>query len=301
MDTKALKCFITLYRLQNMHKAAEELYISQQGLSKMIQNLESEWEALLFERSRYGMRPTKAGECFYQHAVSLQSELDMMKKEIQNAAAGKEELCIACAYGTLHILYPYIQRFKKENPSVCVKWKEYTDRETDYALRSGDVELAFCVEGDGQEDFICTHLFEKTIMLLVYQGHSLWEKEKVTISDLKGEKIIIEGEGFHIFSAFQRKCLEAGFYPEILAETAEINLCQNLCMMGEGLSISVDFVVEKSRMQGVKAIPFTDPGFTWKVSMARKEKRELTSTARKFVKFMQEADLTEGEQKNVVR
>lgn len=47
------------------------------------------------------------------------------------------------------MIYPYIQLFKKENPSVRVKWKEYTDKETDYALRTGDVELAFCVEGNG--------------------------------------------------------------------------------------------------------------------------------------------------------
>lgn len=69
-------------------------------------------------------------------------------------------------------------------------------------------------------------------------------------------------------------------------ETAEINLCQNLCMMSEGLSITVDFIAEGSRQQGVKAIPFTDPGFTWKVSMVRKKNGELTSGVSKFVKFM---------------
>ena len=43
MNTNYLKYFITLYRTKNMHKAAEELYISQQGLSRIIQSLEKEW------------------------------------------------------------------------------------------------------------------------------------------------------------------------------------------------------------------------------------------------------------------
>ena len=37
MDDKQLKNFMKLYELRNMHKAAEELFISQQGLSKSIQ------------------------------------------------------------------------------------------------------------------------------------------------------------------------------------------------------------------------------------------------------------------------
>lgn len=289
MDTKALHCFIVLYRLKNMHKAAEELFISQQGLSKIIRNLESEWEVLLFERSKYGMHPTKAGDYFYRHAVSMQNELERMKREIKNTAGGMEELCIACAYGTLHILYPYLQSYRKQNPSVRIRWKEYPDRDTDYALKSRAVELAFRVEGEGQEAFERILLAKRQILLLVYEGHRLWERKSVKIADLQNEKIIVEGDGFHIFSLLQKKCLEEGFYPDIAAETAEINLCQNLCRMREGVSITVDFIADISKFHGVKAIPFSEPDFTWNIDMAWRKKDKLTDTAAKFIQFIRDS------------
>ena len=289
MDTKALHCFIVLYRLKNMHKAAEELFISQQGLSKIIRNLESEWEVLLFERSKYGMHPTKAGDYFYQHADSIENELEQMKREIKNTAGGMEELCIACAYGTLHILYPYLQSFRKQNPSVRIRWKEYPDRDADCALKNRVVEVAFCVEGSGQESFEHVPLAKRRILLLVHEGHRLWDRKSAAIADLKNEKIIVEGDGFHIFSLLQKKCLEEGFYPDIAAETAEINLCQNLCRMGEGVSITVDFIADISRLPGVRAIPFSEPDFTWNIIMAWRKKDDLTDTAKKFVQFIQDS------------
>lgn len=105
-------------------------------------------------------------------------------------------------------------------------------------------------------------LFERKMMLLVYQGHRLREKESVAISDLRDEKMLIKGQGFHIFSMFQKKCLEAGFYPNIIAETAEINLCQNLCMMREGLSITVDFIAEGSQYYKGGSQFITPQGFS---------------------------------------
>ena len=75
MDTNAIDSFIALYETRNMHKAADRLFITQQGLSRVIRNLETEWETVLFERSSGGMIPTRAGDYFYGEALRLRNHL----------------------------------------------------------------------------------------------------------------------------------------------------------------------------------------------------------------------------------
>lgn len=51
MELKSISYYIKLYEKKNLRQAASELYISPQGLSKVLQNLERELDTLLFERT----------------------------------------------------------------------------------------------------------------------------------------------------------------------------------------------------------------------------------------------------------
>ena len=209
-----------------------------------------------------------------------------MQQEIQELATGRVELRVACAYGTMHILYPFIQQFYRKHPEIWITWMEYTDLETDQLLQNGEVDLAFCVEGEGQEAFKMLPLLRQKIMVLVYEGHPFWNRDSIEMRDLKGERIVMEGSRFHIFSLFQEKCLEAGFYPNIVAQTTEVSLCHNLCRMKEGLGITIDFRAVGNDTTGMKAVPLRTPGLDWKVSLAVRKDKKTRPAAEKFYDFM---------------
>lgn len=63
-------------------KAAEELHLSQPPLSRQIQNLESELDAKLFERSVKGVSLTDEGKRLYAHAEALIAHNDFVLREI---------------------------------------------------------------------------------------------------------------------------------------------------------------------------------------------------------------------------
>ena len=62
MDMKQLKYFLKVYELGSFSRAAQELYITQQGLNKSIQQLEKEMNTQLFIRTPQGLIPTVAGD-----------------------------------------------------------------------------------------------------------------------------------------------------------------------------------------------------------------------------------------------
>ena len=57
-----LKSFQVVYQERSMNQAAKKLYITSQGLGRIIQNLEKELGVQLFERSARGVEPTEAAE-----------------------------------------------------------------------------------------------------------------------------------------------------------------------------------------------------------------------------------------------
>ena len=64
MDLKELRYFIRVYEEKSINKAATQLFITPQGLSKMIQHLEEDLHTKLFIRSMKGMEPTESGNLF---------------------------------------------------------------------------------------------------------------------------------------------------------------------------------------------------------------------------------------------
>ena len=64
MDTKDLRCFRQVYEDRSINQAAKQLFITPQGLSRIITKLEGELQAPLFERTPTGMVPTESGKPF---------------------------------------------------------------------------------------------------------------------------------------------------------------------------------------------------------------------------------------------
>lgn len=71
MDIRHIKYFLRLYMDRNISKASENLFLSQQRLSKVIKKLEEELGVLLFVRTTSGVEPTSYGEILKNHAVKI--------------------------------------------------------------------------------------------------------------------------------------------------------------------------------------------------------------------------------------
>ena len=57
MDTKDLRCFRLVYEERSINQAARHLFITPQGLSRIISRLEEELHTLLFELLFYPRFP----------------------------------------------------------------------------------------------------------------------------------------------------------------------------------------------------------------------------------------------------
>lgn len=272
MDTKDLKSFLQVCEDGSITQAAKSLYITPQGLSKIIINLEHELKIPLFYRTAKGLTLTEHGELLKKRARHIISELEEIENYHKNYDNISGQINLASAYGVIAAFSPkFLFEFKDKFVNIDLEWWEYSDYKAETAIWNG---IADCGLIKGPID---TDKFESTVIasyepvVLMHENHILSKKSQINVSDLRDENIIIESKEFKIYHNFQSSCKKAGFIPNIVFETTELSLAHKLCQQGLGLAITVDFAVDDMPMDNYIAIPFDDNGPKWEVCFVTKK------------------------------
>lgn len=126
MNQKQLQYFVTVYQTQNIKTAADTLYVSRQGVSKVIRLLEEELGQPLFIRSIKGVIPTDYATTLLPHAKSLLEEYDAIRSLRTLAAKSQSVVTI---YALDHVLAylgaSLIEDFHEAYPSIIFKCSRY--------------------------------------------------------------------------------------------------------------------------------------------------------------------------------
>lgn len=287
MDTKDLKCFLQVCRHGSINKAAKSLFITPQGLSKIIINLEQELKISLFYRTANGLILTEYGELLEERAKHIISELDEIENYYNNLENISGQLSLASAYGVIAALSPnFLFEFRKKFPNINLKWKEYSDIRAENAIWNGDADCGLIKGPITNEQFDSVILASFKPMILIPKGHKLAKKNTIKIADLRNEPIILEGSEFKIFHNFKQACKSAGFTPNIAFETTELSLAHKLCQQGLGLAISVDFAVEDMPGDDLVALPFKECGPKWEIYFVMKKQAAKTPSVKFFEDYI---------------
>ena len=102
MTIKELEEFRMICQRGSLARASKELFMSPQGLSRVLKNLENELECTLLDRVASGIELTESGQRLYDYANTVLSEYDKLKKEIDMIRASEE--------GTVELLVAYDAR-----------------------------------------------------------------------------------------------------------------------------------------------------------------------------------------------
>ncbi len=120
MDIKELEIFHTIAQERSIKGASKLLYMTPQGISKVVKNLEAELECRLFLRSSQGMALTESGERLLSYAEREIMEYYNMKKDILHIEQCKNRLVdLLSAYGILRLVTPdCITAFRAAHPEI---------------------------------------------------------------------------------------------------------------------------------------------------------------------------------------
>ncbi len=120
MNIQKYLAFIKTVEYGSFTRAAERLDYSQSGISRMIKDLEREWEISLLERSRSGVRLTSDGLALLPYAKSVCEEyrkLQTQVDEINGLQSGIIRIGTFSSVAT-HWLPNIIKKFQNDYPNI---------------------------------------------------------------------------------------------------------------------------------------------------------------------------------------
>lgn len=291
MNIESLQHFNKVYQMNSINSAAKELFITPQGLSKTIKQLELEFETELFDRKPRGMEPTDAGELLYarsQHIVYLMEDL---KKEISIISGQKGTLNVVVTYSATAVIpVEFLYRFSTNYPDIQIKISEHPDESNLNQLFQEEVDIGLVTDYEDIEN--CEHelVFEGEAVVVVSKDHWLANKDEVKVEDLKEEPLVIKSVGKGKEHIFVDKCLEKGFTPNVVHEFGSILTAHRLCELNGYVVVSVDYVENAMEHQNLKIIKLKEkiPQNIYLVSRKRGIQSKAIMLFKSYIKDVKE-------------
>jgi DNA-binding transcriptional LysR family regulator len=128
-SANALFVFEAAARCGNFTHAAQELYVSQPAVSRMLARMEEHLGVRLFERVRGGIELTESGRILYRKIAEGFSGIEAAIQEIEVRATGIETVTLSVSTAfTTHWLMPRMTRLKAAFPSVDLRFQLISGR-----------------------------------------------------------------------------------------------------------------------------------------------------------------------------
>lgn len=196
MELTQLRYFLQVYHTGNICTAASQISVTQQAVSRQIQNLETEMGVTLFDRTARGVHATVYADLLAEKLQRFLPELDALVYDIKSRdreISGIVRLGIQCwQMSTMHGLrYGALHEFEQLHPRVRLIWENSIPLRCLEGLRSQELDLAVMCMPQTPEGFELTPLCHTPWYMLMSRQHPLANRDILTVEDLAGQRLIL--------------------------------------------------------------------------------------------------------------
>lgn len=286
MNINQLRNFYEIYRFRNITRAAEELFITQQGLSRSVKSLEKELGVPLFLRTSSGVLPTPYSEAIVDDVKSILEKERTIIHKLSNLKNDCEKiLTIDCNRMYLDYFPPGTQeRLEKEMfPNVSFIYQQCDEAKALEHVSAGEVDLAFISAPVDDERFSVFPLKTYQIMALVPAKDSLYEKEEIFLKDLEGKKVITFSEEWNVYHQFIKACKSHAIEPNVVYKALDLFHMAFLCRENEGIGICPGFYCDLLPKDGIRVIPFADK-LVWSIAIVLNKEKRISPMIHSYIK-----------------
>lgn len=187
---KHLHMLVALSTSQNLHRASQNLNMSQPAASRMLHEIEDMFGCDLFERLPRGMRPTALGNELIRFAETALSGLDRCAEDLMaRQQGGYGYLSIGSIMGAApDLVMDSIAEIKALNPQLRIRIMGDTSDQVIQLLEQGRIDLAIARRNAGtdSEHYDFEPLGNERLLVVVHANHPLAKRKTLELSELVG-------------------------------------------------------------------------------------------------------------------
>jgi len=279
MNLRDLRYLVALADERHFGKAAERCFVSQPTLSAQIRKLEQYLGVPLVERQPNRVSLTETGRKVVERARKLLQEADSIVEIARNdrdPLSGPLKLALIPTVGPY--LLPHVAgRLRRELPRLKLMLYEYQTAPLLEKLHAGEVDLgilALPVPADGLET---APLYEEPFTVAVPASHSLADRDRVRVEDLKGETLLLLEDGHCLRDQALEVCSRIRLQDSQDYRATSLETLRQMVAAGHGVTLLPELASSSpvGAVRGLKVKPFVKPaptrtiGAVWRKSTTR--------------------------------
>lgn len=192
LSTKQLRAFLALLDLKNFTRAAEVCHLSQSAFSTLIQTLEEDAGARLFDRSTRKVEATAEGKLFEISARRLLADFEAAYANLKDHVERRKGRVAIAALPSIAagVLPQLLHAFNQRHPGISVELFDTLSDNCVDLVRSGRADFALAGPAGDMAGLEAGTLCADTFHLVCHRSHALAALRRITPKNLEGHPFI---------------------------------------------------------------------------------------------------------------
>lgn len=291
MELRHFKYFIAVAEELHFGRAAQRLQIAQPPLSYQIKQLESEIDALLFQRTKQKVELTEAGKVFLERAYEIVNRVDLACEEARRIHHGEGGQLILAFSGSIafETLPSLVRSFQEKYPNISIILRHYTTTEQIEALQERSIHAGFLIPPVDSNLLNVEIIKEEPFVACVPNTHPLAShKGPIDLSLLANDLFVMTPRhaGIGYYDTIISLCQHSGFSPQKTQEASELPTAISFVAAGIGVAIlpsSIQFL----KNDQIVYLPLKKTFTNYKFALAW-NKEESSPVVVSFISFLKE-------------
>jgi DNA-binding transcriptional LysR family regulator len=195
-ELKHLRYFIAVAEELNFSAAARREYVSQQALSRIIQQLEAELGVVLFERTTRSVSLTPAGDAMLAAARRSAAAADEAFEAARRAQRGEvtRPLRIELGSGVLETAAQISRRVRRDHPEIALRHTAMGTTKGIDALRDGRLDAVLGLASETPPIVRAELIRLESLRIAISAEHPLAARETIALAELDRHELLLPSE-----------------------------------------------------------------------------------------------------------
>ena len=283
MNIHKYMAFVKSAEYGSFTKAADALNYTQSGISRMINDLESEWGVSLFERGRTGISLTSDGLKLFPQLKRICNEHEILLRQVEDLQEMNSGIIRIGTFSSVatHWLPNMIKFFKMDYPNIEFELLlgDYTEIES--WIIEGRVDFGF-LRLPANAEMETLHLEQDRLLVVMPQDHPLADGDKFPIIELLNSPFMLleKGAKAEISEIFEKHQIS----PTISFTTWDDYAIMSMVENGLGISILPELILHRVPYK-IIAKELEVPAFR-NIGIAMREQKALSLAAKSFLEYL---------------
>lgn len=293
MTLELLKLYCDIVRLHSFSQGAAANQISQSAASQAIQQLETELDVLLIDRSKRPFMVTPEGRTFYEGCQALLQGFEKVRGQI---ASTRTEITgtvrVAAIYSVgIHIMSDHMQRFMSLHPHAKVRLEYLHPHKVVEAVLNDEADLGILSYPPANRSLTVITWRDETMVFVCHPTHRLARRKIITPADLQGEKFVAFDPDLMIRKAIDRCLRQHEAKVNVVMEFDNIETIKQAIAIGAGVSIlPKPTILKEVGNRTLAAAPLSMAELIRPLGIIHRRGKLFTPTIGRFLEFLRQSD-----------